>query len=58
MVEGVKAPNSKHQHPEKLQLPGSKMPTPPAGFGIWSLKFLWGLDVGAWSIIHSVRFCV
>jgi hypothetical protein len=44
----MKAPNSKLQHPEKHQSPGSKK-IARGWFDVWSLKFLWSLDVGAWS---------
>src|ERR1017187_3136235 len=44
----MKAPNSKLQHPEKLQASSSKK-FARGRFEVWSLKFLWSLEVGAWS---------
>ncbi len=43
------APNSKLQHPEKRQAP--TIHATPRAFGIWSLKFLWSLDIGAWRFL-------
>jgi hypothetical protein len=37
---GRKAPNTKHQAPEKLQT--------ASGLGAWSLVFPWSLVLGAW----------
>ena len=45
-----KAPNSKHQAPEKLQAPNKI----PAVIEIWCLGFLWKLEVGAWSFSRVV----
>ena len=46
----TKAPSTKLQHPEKLQTPRSNSCI-HATIDNWSLKFLWSLDVGAWSLI-------
>jgi hypothetical protein len=44
----MKAPSSKLQHPEKLQTANTNQHG-HGNFGAWCLKFLWSLDVGAWS---------
>ena len=45
----MKAPISKLQAPEKLQITGSKGHR--TRFGIWSLGFLWSLVFGAWCFL-------
>src|SRR5438874_227929 len=59
----MKAPNSKLQAPEKRQASSSKkQPYPGDGplvrqrLGGWSLKFLWGLVLGAWCLDHTLAF--
>jgi hypothetical protein len=44
-----KAP--KHQDPSSREAPNTKhqAPNDASLFDVWSLKFLWSLDVGAWS---------
>src|SRR5262249_18801655 len=50
----AEAPSTKDQAPEKNQIPRSKSPTerPARVVGIWSLKLLWSLGLGAWSFCH------
>jgi hypothetical protein len=43
-----KAPNSKHQAPEKLQYSNSKH-AGTEGTGDWTLELLWRLELGIWS---------
>src|SRR5881394_3516431 len=47
----MKAPGSKHQAPQKLQITSSKGHR--ARFGIWSLGFLWSLVFGAWCFLNG-----
>src|SRR5216117_4040045 len=54
----IKAPNTKHQTPKKLQVPNTKHQAPnsreaPSSkrgpwFGAWNLGFLWCLQLGFW----------
>jgi hypothetical protein len=44
----VKAPSTNLQHPEKHQSSSSKK-FARDWFDVWCLKFLWSLEVGAWS---------
>jgi hypothetical protein len=50
----MKAPNSKLQHPEKIQTPNPKKPgldaDGPCFIGAWRLTFLWSLELGIWSL--------
>src|SRR5437879_716559 len=39
----------KHQHPSSKHQRSTKLRTPNTRFEAWFLKFLWSLDVGAWS---------
>src|SRR5437762_6662802 len=50
----MKAPGSKHQAPQKLQITGSKGHR--TRFGIWSLGFLWSLVFGAWCFLIGCSF--
>src|SRR5437773_4048019 len=50
----MKAPISKLQAPEKLQITGSKGHR--TRFGIWSLGFLWSLVFGAWCFLIGCSF--
>src|SRR5438045_2454800 len=45
----MKAPSSKHQVPEKLQISNSKQSYRAFRFGAWRLVFLWSLVLGTWS---------
>src|SRR2546426_11116380 len=47
----MKAPISKLQAPEKLQITSSKGDC--TRFGIWSLGFLWSMVIGAWCFLIS-----
>lgn len=44
----MKAPSSKRQAPEKLQIPGSEanLATWNLGFGSWSFSGAWDLELG------------
>src|SRR5438093_12910452 len=48
MKDAGKAPNSKHQAPEKHQSSSSNT-TAQVVIGDWSLVLLWSLDFGAWN---------
>jgi hypothetical protein len=51
-----KAPNSKHQAPEKHQAPNIKRQAaehPGGAFEVWDLELLWSLVLGAWSLVLS-----
>src|SRR5208283_2577346 len=48
----LKAPNPKLQHPEKFQTPNIKLRA-CVKLELGRLKFLWSLDVGAWSFIFG-----
>jgi hypothetical protein len=46
----VKAPTSKHQHPENLRVPNSNLiHDGMKTFEAWNLELVWSLDVSAWS---------
>jgi hypothetical protein len=49
MINFQKAPSTKRQHPEKLQIPSFKLDNATLRFGYWGLVFLWSLGIGAWS---------
>jgi hypothetical protein len=44
----MKHPNTNIQAPEKRQTSSSKSLSMAGGFEIWSLEFLWGLELGIW----------
>src|SRR5947208_858614 len=51
----MKAPNSKHQAPKKLQISNFKQFYRTRCFGAWNLVFLWSLVLGAWCFsAHAV----
>jgi hypothetical protein len=43
----MKAPNSNIQTPEKLQAPSFNTGRALLCFGVWTLGFLWSLELGA-----------
>jgi hypothetical protein len=48
----IKAPTSKHQAPENIQAPTSKLAGGRrAGLGAWNLELLWCLVLGAWCLL-------
>src|SRR5437016_9834513 len=55
-----KAPSPKHQDPEKVQAPSSKIQRiskiqdPMRVIGAWDLVLLWILDLGSWSFFSWV----
>src|SRR5215475_12694340 len=47
-----KAPSSKSQAPRKHQAPNPKCGRRNS-FGVWSLVFLWSLELGIWSFVFG-----
>jgi hypothetical protein len=54
MIAFPKAPSTKLQHTEKLQIPSFNLDFAARQSGSWSLVFLWSLGIAAGSFPHSL----